>query len=90
MFRKLGDGSNIAVGDDFTKHLPDLDMFREGVVTHVDDHTVSVDFGDFKIVWDRDDVALYAQTSGFYREFYSSPQPGDLTMAYRSRVSDQR
>lgn len=78
MITKRADASQIAIGDTFLNIVEGGRLFHEGIVDGLTEEDVQVDFGNFRVEYDREDCGFYEEICGYVREFYACTSTGDI------------
>ena len=82
MIARREDSAAIQIGDDFISFSCGGNVFHEGSVDEVDEHLIFVDFGDFRVKYERIHVSLMEENCGYIRMFYGSPVAGIIVERY--------
>ncbi len=75
---KVGDSSEIKVGDVFLDFRAYGEVYETGSVDEITSNEVMVDFSDYRASYARHHVSLFEENRGFIWEFYSSRTPGQV------------
>lgn len=78
MLAQLSDASGIDIGDDFYHFSNGGRVFQCGSVDAVDEDHIYVDFDDFRMRYDRQNVRLMEENCGYIRTYYASLRPGEV------------
>jgi len=83
MLAQRANSNGIAIGDEFLNFVSGGKVYQEGQVDEVTDDDVFVDFGDFRVRYERAGVRLMEEHCGYIRSFYASVRRGEIVEQYR-------